>query len=113
MINDAGFAQTWVENRTDLRPRSRRALTYELSQRGVDADVIEQSLSEIDDDAMAYQAAQRPARKHKDLEWNDFRQKMYRYLAQRGFNYETSSQAISRVWSEMHDEQPISEEEGF
>ena len=113
LINDAGFAQTWVENRTDLRPRSRRALTYELSQRGVDADVIEQSLSEIDDDAMAYQAAQRPARKHKDLEWNDFRQKMYRYLAQRGFNYETSSQAISRVWSEMHDEQPISEEEGF
>jgi SOS response regulatory protein OraA/RecX len=38
---------------------------------------------------------------------------MYRYLAQRGFNYETSAQAISRVWQEMHGEQPISEEEGF
>lgn len=114
LINDAGFAQTWVENRADLRPRSRRALAYELSQRGIDAQVIEQSLTEIDDDVMAYQAAQRPARKHKDLEWNDFRQKMVRYLAQRGFNYESSAQAITRVWQEIHSEQPIlEEEEGF
>jgi regulatory protein len=113
LINDAGFAQTWVENRSDLRPRSRRALAFELSQRGIDAQVIEQSLSEINDDLMAYQAAQRPARRYKDLEWNDFRQKMYRYLAQRGFNYETSAQVIARIWQEMHDEQVISEEEGF
>jgi len=114
LVNDAGFAQTWVENRAELRPRSRRALAYELSQRGVDAQVIEQSLSAIDDDVMAYQAAQRPARKYKDLEWNDFRQKMYRYLAQRGFNYESSAQAINRIWQEIHSEQPIlEEEEGF
>ena len=114
LVNDAGFAQTWVENRAELRPRSRRALAYELSQRGVDAQVIEQSLSAIDDDVMAYQASQRPARKYKDLEWNDFRQKMYRYLAQRGFNYESSAQAINRIWQEIHSEQPIlEEEEGF
>jgi regulatory protein len=113
LINDAGFAQAWVENRTDLRPRSRRALAYELSRRGIDGQIIEQSLTEIDDDAMAYQAALRPARKYKDLEWNDFRQKMYRNLAQRGFNYEASAQAIARVWQEIHDEQPIPEEEGF
>ena len=114
LIDDTGFAQTWVENRADLRPRSRRALAYELSRRGIDAQVIEQSLTAIDDDAMAYQAAQRPARKHKDLEWNDFRQKMYRYLAQRGFNYEASAQAIAKVWQEIHDEQTIpEEEEGF
>jgi regulatory protein len=114
LINDAEFAQTWVENRADLHPRSRRALAYELSRRGIDAQVIEQSLTTIDDDAMAYQAAQRPARKYKDLEWNEFRQKMYRYLAQRGFNYEASAQAISRIWQEFHGEllNP-EEEEGF
>jgi regulatory protein len=113
LIDDAGFAQAWVENRTDLRPRSRRALAYELNQRGVDAQVIEQSLNAIDDDAMAYQAAQRPARKFKDLEWNDFRQKMYRYLGQRGFDYGTSAQVIARVWQEIHGEETIPEEEGF
>jgi len=114
LINDAEFAQVWVENRAELHPRSRRALAYELSRRGVDAQVIEQSLEEIDDDAMAYQAAQRQARKYKDLEWNDFRQKMYRYLAQRGFNYGASAQAITRIWQEMHGEETIpEEEEGF
>lgn len=112
LINDTGFAQTWVENRAELRPRSRRALAFELSQRGINAQVIEQSLTAIDDDEMAYQAAQRAMRKHKDLEWNDFRQKLYRHLAQRGFNYHSSAQAISRVWQEMHDEEQV-EEEGF
>jgi regulatory protein len=114
LIDDPGFAQAWVENRADLHPRSRRALAYELSRRGIDAQVIEESLTTIDDDAMAYQAAQRPARRYKDLEWNDFRQKIYRYLAQRGFNYEASAQAISRIWQENHSEEPIpEEEEGF
>jgi regulatory protein len=113
LINDAEFAQAWVENRADLRPRSRRALAYELSRRGVDAQVIEQSLTTIDDDRMAYQAALRPARKYKELDWNDFRQKMYRYLAQRGFHYEASVQAITRVWQEIHGENSIPEEEGF
>ena len=114
LINDGEFAQAWVENRSELHPRSRRALAYELSRRGVDAQVIEQSLEEIDDEAMAYQAAQRPARKYKDLEWNDFRQKLVRYLAQRGFNYSTSAQTIEKIWQEMHDEESIpEEEEGF
>ena len=114
LVDDAGFAQTWVENRADFHPRSRRALAYELSRRGIDAQVIEQSLGAIDDDRMAYHAAQRQARKYKDLEWNDFRQKMYRYLAQRGFNYEASAQAIGKVWQEIHNEGPIpEEEEGF
>lgn len=113
LIDDAAFAQAWVENRAEFRPRSRRALAYELSRRGIDEQTIEQSLREIDDEAMAYQAAQRPARRYKDLEWNDFRQKMYRYLAQRGFNYQASAQAIARAWQEIHGEAPIPEEEVF
>lgn len=114
LINDAGFAQAWVENRTELRPRSRRALAYELSRRGIDAQVIEQSLTAVDDDALAYQAALRRARKYKELDWNDFRQKMHRYLAQRGFHYEASAQATIRVWQEIHGENSIpEEEEGF
>lgn len=114
LLNDNAFAKGWIENRAELRPRSRRALAYELSQRGVERSVIETNLAEIDDDEMAYRAAQKKARKLKDVDWNDFRSKLYRYLAQRGFNYAASQQAISRVWQEMHDAEPIPEDnEGF
>jgi regulatory protein len=114
LLNDEVFTRDWIENRAELRPRSRRALAYELSQRGVERSVIETNLAEINDDEMAYRAAQNKARKFKDLDWSEFRLKLYRYLAQRGFDYAASQQAISRVWQEMHDAETIPEDdEGF
>jgi len=105
LINDQHFAENWVENRSELRPRSRRALSFELKQRGIDPQVIEQTLEEIDDEELAYQAAIKQARKYKNLEWIDFRRKMYGFLARRGFNYEVSSQAAARVWARDHSRQ--------
>lgn len=111
LVNDAGFARSWVDNRTALRPRGRRALSYELRQRGVDADIIEGSLVQVDDSALAYEAAGRRAARFANLDWNTFRQKMFRFLAQRGFDYEASSDAIRRVWQELHLADQPSEEE--
>jgi regulatory protein len=105
LINDQHFAENWVENRSELRPRSRHALSFELKQRGIDPQVIEQTLEEIDDEELAYQAALKQARKYKNLEWIDFRRKMYGFLARRGFNYEVSSQATARVWARDHSRQ--------
>jgi regulatory protein len=105
LLDDARFAQAWVENRSDLRPRSRRALAYELSQRGLDRQVIEQSLEGLDDEELAYQAALKQARKFKQLEWQDFRQKMYAFLGRRGFNYEVSAPVVSRIWAEIREEE--------
>jgi len=36
LIDDARFARDWAENRSEFRPRSRRALAIEMRQRGVD-----------------------------------------------------------------------------
>lgn len=110
LVNDAGFAQTWVDNRAELRPRSRRALAFELKQRGVDSAIIEQTLDQVDDSAMAYQAAQRQAHKIKNYEWREFRLKMLRYLAQRGFAYEISAEAARRVWEELQNTEQLTDE---
>ena len=100
LLDDTHFAKAWVENRSELRPRSRRALEYELKQHGVDAQTIAQSLEEVDEQAAAYSLAQKQARKLIELEWKDFRQKMYRSLAQRGFDYETISTVTQQAWDE-------------
>jgi regulatory protein len=110
LIDDAGFAQNWVENRVELRPRSRRALAFELKHHGVDSAIIEQTLGNVDDSNMAYQAAQRRVQKLKNLEWREFRLKMLRYLAQRGFAYEVSAEASRRIWEELHNPELLTDE---
>jgi regulatory protein len=104
LVDDQNFAESWVENRSELHPRSRRALRYELRQKGVDPDIIEEAVAPVDEEELAYQAALKQARKLKHLEWQDFRQKMYGFLARRGFNYEVSSPATARVWEEIHED---------
>jgi regulatory protein len=103
LVDDLRFAQSWVENRSEMRPRSQRALAYELKRRGVDRQIIEQSLASIDEEALAYQAALKKTDKFVNLDWNDFRQKLYRYLSQRGFNFEVISQVTARLWAERLD----------
>jgi len=110
LIDDEGFAQRWVDERSELRPRSRKALAYELRQHGVQPEVIEQALSNVDDNELAYQTALRQARKIDTKDWREFRQKMLRHLAQRGFPYGPSSEAIRRVWEERSQVEPTTDE---
>jgi regulatory protein len=113
ILNDESFAQLWVENRSAMRPRGRRALAYELRQRGLDQKTIDQAVATIDDEELAYDAARRRARKMHGPEWIEFRQKMFRFLAQRGFTYELCAQVVPRVWNELHDNDNPSDEEVY
>lgn len=102
LVDDERFARLWVENRSEFRPRSRRALTYELRQRGLDQETIEQSIESLDEDELAYQAAQKQARKLNSQDYETFRQKLLGFLARRGFSYAVSMPVIRRVWVESH-----------
>jgi regulatory protein len=65
----------------------------------------------VDDDAAAYEAAQKKAPRFKSLEWNDFRRKLSEFLARRGFSYSVISPVVTRVWNEMHTVEHHYEEE--
>jgi regulatory protein len=102
LVNDQRFAQAWIENRSEFHPRSRRALAYELRQKGIDPGAIQDALQDVDEEQLAFQAAVKQFRKFQTLEWPDFRQKMLGFLARRGFSYEVSASAAARVWEEQH-----------
>src|ERR1700722_1859844 len=51
LVDDADFAQQWVQSRHVRAGKSRRALAAELYTKGVDKDVITAALGEIDADA--------------------------------------------------------------
>ena len=112
LANDTEFASAWVENRTTFRPRSRRMMTMELRQKGLDDEAIRSAMENVDDEASAYEAAQKRAARFKGMEWNDFRKKLSEFLARRGFSYSVIAPVVSRIWKEAHmDEQPFEEED--
>jgi regulatory protein len=100
LVDDRKFAQTWVENRSEFRPRSCFALKVELHQKGIDEEVIEEVLNSLDEDELAYQAAQKQFLKYAGLEWVDFRQKMTAFLARRGFPYAVTAPIVEKIWSQ-------------
>lgn len=109
LADDAQFARTWVENRTTFRPRSRRALSWELWQKGVPPEAAEAVLAALDEDALAYAAGLKKASRWADLDWNSFRTKLSGFLARRGFAYPVVSGAVLRLWTETHPGQPTTD----
>ncbi len=55
LANDNEFARMWVENRNTFRPRSKKALAIELRQKGLNDEAIQDSLSGVDEEALAYE----------------------------------------------------------
>ena len=102
LADDNQFAQMWVENRNTFHPRSKRALEIELRQKGLNHEAIQASLSDVDEDALAYEAGLKRATRFKGQEWSEFRKKLSEFLARRGFSYSTIAPIVSRIWNEMH-----------
>ena len=44
LVDDAAFARYWAENRATFSPRSQRMVQLELRQKGVTADVAEETV---------------------------------------------------------------------
>ncbi len=100
LVDDPRFAQEWVRNRSEFRPRGRRALRMELRQKGISNDTIDDALRDLDEEELAYKAAAQQYRKYARLEWPDFRAKMTAFLARRGFPYAVAASVTQKIWSE-------------
>jgi regulatory protein len=100
LVDDARFAQAWVENRSGFHPRSARVLALELRQRGLERQAIDQALEGIDEAALALQAARKRARRFSTLEALEFRRRLSGFLVRRGFSYEVAGPVVEQVWQE-------------
>jgi len=105
LANDDKFARAWVENRNTFRPRSRRALSVELRQKGISDEAAQSALAGLDEEALAYEAGLKKAHRLQVLEWSEFRKKLSEFLARRGFPYSVIAPTVSRIWNETHTEQ--------
>lgn len=101
LVDDANFAELWVENRSEFRPRGSRMLRSELRQKGITDRVIEDALSDLDETNLALKAARKKSRSYRDLDQDEFRKKLYGFLARRGFHYGVISEVVPIIWEEI------------
>mgnify|MGYP001466609679 CR=1 FL=1 len=102
-LDDLAFATYWIEQRESFKPRGARALRAELRQKGVDATIIDQALSEsvVDEDEGAYRvAAQKMSRWIDSEDYWQFQKKLGSFLARRGYNWDVVRRVSERLWNE-------------
>lgn len=100
LVDDEGFAEAWIENRTAFRPRAARMLRFELRQKGVPGPAIEAALEGYDEQAAAVEAGRKASRRLLQLSEVDFKRRLSQYLARRGFDHATVSPVVERMWRE-------------
>ncbi len=105
-VDDHAFAEFWVENREQFRPRGPRALRHELRQKGIGPTIIDDVLAGIDFHDSAYRAAQKRLRRLRGLTRRDFQTRLGSYLGRRGFSYAITREVIEQIIQELEDEQP-------
>lgn len=86
LVDDAEFARYWIDNRARFRPRGVRTLRYELQQKGVASETIEEALDDYDELAAVRKVAQEQARRLQHLRSDKIRRRLYARLARRGFS---------------------------
>jgi regulatory protein len=100
-VDDLAFARYWVSNRDEFRPKGPLALRQELREKGITGSLCDQVLAEVDFADAAYRAAQRANKRLSGLDQTTFRQKLYEYLARRGFRTETIRDVTERLLEEL------------
>jgi regulatory protein len=105
-IDDRAFADLWVRARMTHKPTSPRALRYELRQKGVGNDVIDDALTDLDAEDAAYRAAQSQTRRFRGAQRRDFHLKVSAFLQRRGFSYQIARTTIRRLMEELDAEDP-------
>ncbi len=103
LIDDVSFARFWKENRQDCSPRSQWLTGMELRRKGIDNDLITRTISDVDDNDSAYQAAVKRVRRISPVDYQLFRRRLADYLRRRGFNYDVIQQTVDKLWSERRE----------
>lgn len=89
LVDDAAFARAWVESRQATRALSRRALSSELYRKGVDSEIVAETLADVDDDseyAAARQLVLKKLRSTRTVDEKARWRQLVGLLARRGYS---------------------------
>jgi regulatory protein len=104
LINDRDFTSFWVETREQFNPRGSHALRNELRMKGVSRDVVDELITDENDEELALKAGRKKAYsllRLPDIDYATFRNRLGSFLQRRGFGYEIATKTVKTLWEEM------------
>ena len=105
-VDDMEFARFWISNRDRFKPLGARALRFELRQKGVDDEIIDALLAEVDEDQNLRRAAQSRLSRYRGARPRAFRQKLSAMLRRRGFGQAAINEVVWRLQAEIEEDDP-------
>ena len=103
-LNDKTFAEEWIRSRAHNNPKGKIVLKRELTQKGIEGDIIEEAFSQSFDESqqseIALDMARRQSRSYRNDDPISARRKLQGYLIRRGFDFETVRNVVDKVLSE-------------
>ncbi|MBB5937507.1 recombination regulator RecX [Streptomyces zagrosensis] len=103
LINDAAFADAWVESRHHSRGLARRALARELCTKGVDSAVIDDAVGQLDaeqEEQTARELVERKLRSTRGLDRDKRIRRLAGMLARKGYPEGVALRAVRRALEE-------------
>jgi len=98
-LNDELFAGNFIEDKLNCRPIGKRLAKLKLSEKGIDKEVIEETLNKIYSEDKEAEYAERVLEKYvKKVKYKDAvdkKNKCYRYLISKGFDFDTVKKVLS------------------
>lgn len=99
-LNDENFAKLWIEQRTNFKPKSLRVIKMELAQKGIKKELIEDMIYDLrfknKDLESVKKLIEKRITRYENLEKQEIYEKLGRFLAGKGFDYDTIKEALSR-----------------
>lgn len=98
-LDDKKFARAWVESRK-LSRKGKYVILRELKQKGVAEEIVKKTIScytpnqELE---IALELAEKKIKTYKDLDKFKIRQKLSRFLASRGFGWDTIIKVLDKI----------------
>ena len=100
-IRDRKYAENWIARRQKSNPRGKTLLKNELINKGIDREVAEQVVANVeteDETKVALQLAQKRMKRYQGLPIHVAKRRLHGFLARRGFASETVRHVLEQIF---------------
>lgn len=98
LIDDKAYVKSFINDKSNISKWSRNKIRYALRSKKIDDKLIETYISNIPDEEEFQKAYDFAIKKSRGKTDYDTKQKVYRYLSSKGFEYDIISKAIGEIF---------------
>ena len=97
LLSDEKFTRWWIDQRLSFKPRGKKALKYELFQKGIDKGIVNKVLedSKVDEVKIAKNLLEKNDYKWKKYKGAEAKQKKSQFLVRKGVSWDSIRKLIN------------------